>query len=277
MGGMRQDCGKIWKRLVIISAICIAFCESPRESYAGTVLRDGVRAGDRSGLRLIRPPSAGQKRFGRRKPGERNSGRSTRRQDHSWFWAEMDPGGAPDIARFDEARTLILDRRGRAGPIYSETRIARIADRWQHLVRDAARRHRLSEALMLAMITVESNGEPRARSPKGAMGLMQLIPATARRFGVSDAYDAAQNLKGGAAYLDFLLDRFRGDVVLALAGYNAGEGAVARHGGVPPFAETRDYVVRVIDALLAAETLCAAPPEGPRARCVFRRQLPPPA
>jgi len=272
---MRQDCGKIRNCLVIIGAICIAFCESTLESSAGTVLKNGVRAGDRSALRLIRPPAHGQKRFAPLHRRQRDAPRPPARQDHAWFWAAMDPRGAPDAARFAEARALVRDRRGASGPIYSEARIARVADRWQALVREAARRHRLSEALMLAMITVESNGEPRARSPKGAMGLMQLIPATARRFGVSDAYDAAQNLTGGAAYLDFLLERFRGDVVLALAGYNAGEGAVARHGGVPPYAETRDYVVRVIDALLAAEALCAAPPEGPRATCAFRRQAPP--
>ena len=80
---------------------------------------------------------------------------------------------------------------------------------------------------------------------------MQLIPATARRFNVKDAYDPSQNIAGGAAYLNWLLKEFNGDVLLALAGYNAGEGAVRKHKGVPPYKETRDYVVKVLDAIVA--------------------------
>jgi soluble lytic murein transglycosylase-like protein len=96
---------------------------------------------------------------------------------------------------------------------------------------------------------------------------MQLIPATARRFGVADSFDPAQNIEGGAAYLDWLLETFREDPILALAGYNAGEGAVEKHRGVPPYAETRDYVVKVFDALAAARALCAAPADSPRRAC----------
>ena len=95
---------------------------------------------------------------------------------------------------------------------------------------------------MKAVILAESAGRQWATSPKGAMGLMQLLPATARRFGVADPFDPAQNVAGGTRYLRWLLDRFGGDVTLALAGYNAGEGAVERHGGVPPYRETRNYV-----------------------------------
>ena len=91
---------------------------------------------------------------------------------------------------------------------------------------------------MLEVVRAESNFDPRARSHKGALGLMQLIPATARRFGVDDPLEPAQNLRGGMAYLRWLLERFDGDLRLALAGYNAGEEAVERHGGVPPYAET---------------------------------------
>jgi len=98
---------------------------------------------------------------------------------------------------------------------------------------------------------------------------MQLIPATARRFGVRDAYDPEQNIHGGAAYLAWLLEHFQEDIVLALAGYNAGEGAVRKHGGVPPYAETRNYVVRVLDALVAAEALCQRPPDTPRTACAL--------
>ena len=97
----------------------------------------------------------------------------------------------------------------------------------------------------LAVIEAESNFNPRAVSPKNAQGLMQLIPATAVRFGVENVWDPEQNLRGGMAYLRWLLDRFDGDVRLALAGYNAGEQAVHRHGGIPPYNETQDYVRRI--------------------------------
>jgi soluble lytic murein transglycosylase-like protein len=108
-----------------------------------------------------------------------------------------------------------------------------------------ARQHGLDPLLVKAVILTESAGRRRARSPKGAMGLMQLMPATARRFGVADPDDPAQNIAGGTRYLRWLLDRFGGNVTLALAGYNAGEGAVDRHGGIPPYRETRHYVRRV--------------------------------
>lgn len=106
----------------------------------------------------------------------------------------------------------------------------------------AAGRHGVDPLLVKAVILAESGGRRWATSPKGAMGLMQLMPATARRFGVADPFDPAQNVAGGTRYLRWLLDRFGGDVTLALAGYNAGEGAVERHGGVPPYRETRNYV-----------------------------------
>ncbi len=117
------------------------------------------------------------------------------------------------------------------------------------LVRDLAGEYQLDPNLVLALVEVESNFNPRAQSPKNAQGLMQLIPATAARFGVRDVWDPEQNLRGGMAYLRWLLGYFKGDLRLALAGYNAGEGAVDRHGGVPPFAETQSYVARIIGKL----------------------------
>lgn len=112
-------------------------------------------------------------------------------------------------------------------------------------VEQLAPRYGLAPELVLAVIEVESNFNPRARSPKNAQGLMQLIPETAARFGVRDVWDPVENLRGGMAYLRWLLDHFEGDVTLALAGYNAGENAVTRHGGIPPYAETRAYVRRI--------------------------------
>jgi soluble lytic murein transglycosylase-like protein len=114
------------------------------------------------------------------------------------------------------------------------------------LINTAATRYRLDPRLMIAVMRQESSFNPRAVSPKGARGLMQLMPATAARFGVRDLYDPAQNIEGGAQYLRFLLDTFNGDVELALAGYNAGENAVARYGNhIPPYRETMDYVQRI--------------------------------
>ena len=109
----------------------------------------------------------------------------------------------------------------------------------------AAERTGVEYELLKAVIAVESGFDPGAVSPKGAVGLMQLMPATARRFGVADSYDAGQNIRGGVQYLAWLLKRFNGDLTLAAAGYNAGEGAVDRYKGVPPYSETQRYVQRV--------------------------------
>lgn len=115
-----------------------------------------------------------------------------------------------------------------------------------------ARQNNLSPDLVHSVIQVESNYNPNAVSPKGAQGLMQLIPATARRFGVSDAFDPADNIQGGARYLKYLLKLYKGDESLALAAYNAGEGAVSRYGGVPPYPETQEYVAKVRQRLSAS-------------------------
>ena len=113
-------------------------------------------------------------------------------------------------------------------------------------IHELAPKFGLDPALVLEVVRMESNFNPRARSHKGALGLMQLIPSTARRFGVKDPFDPVQNLRGGMAYLSWLLERFDGDLSLTLAGYNAGEAAVEQHGGVPPYQETRTYVGTIL-------------------------------
>lgn len=128
----------------------------------------------------------------------------------------------------------------------------------------------VSPALALAVIAVESGGRPEAVSHAGAEGLMQLMPATATRFGVTDSLVADQNIVGGVKYLDWLLARFDRDPILALAGYNAGENNITAHDGVPPFAETRDYVPKVLAAYAVARDMCLTPPVLLSDGCVFR-------
>lgn len=120
--------------------------------------------------------------------------------------------------------------------------------RWVvELVSTLADWYKVDPKLVLSMIAVESNFNIQAKSQKSAMGLMQLIPATAERFNVRNAYDASQNIKGGIAYMRWLLAYYQGDLRLAVAGYNAGERAVDRYKGIPPYAETRQYVKKVLE------------------------------
>jgi len=114
------------------------------------------------------------------------------------------------------------------------------------LVESLAGRFGLEADLVLSVISAESNFDPQARSPKGACGLMQLVPVTAQRFGVQDLWNPEQNIRGGMAYLQWLLAYFEGDLELALAGYNAGEHKVRKFQGVPPYAETRAYIKRIL-------------------------------
>lgn len=135
-------------------------------------------------------------------------------------------------------------------PFFGRPRPAMNLDRdgVEKIVREAADRHRVDPALIRAVIETESRWNAGAVSRKGAAGLMQLIPGTAQRFGAHDVFNPRQNVDAGVRYLKMLLERYNGNLDLALAAYNAGEGAVDRHGGIPPFRETRNYVQRVQDA-----------------------------
>lgn len=187
-----------------------------------------------------------------------------------WFWDRVSPNIAQGEGRYVAAMAALGQApEGGAVPQPSVQRMQDIAVAHNAAILRATIGTRVSPALALAVIAVESSGQPGAVSHAGAQGLMQLIPATAERFGVADAMDPDQNIRGGVAYLDWLLNEFNGDLVLALAGYNAGEGAVRRAGGVPPIAETRDYVPRVLAAWQVARGLCATVPELPSDACVF--------
>lgn len=114
---------------------------------------------------------------------------------------------------------------------------------------DASQRHGVEAALIAAVIQAESNFNPKARSNRGAMGLMQITTPTQRYLKLKNAYDPKQNVDAGAKYLSELLERFRGDLVRAIAAYNAGPGAVSKYAGVPPYSETRKYVKKVLSFL----------------------------
>jgi soluble lytic murein transglycosylase len=139
------------------------------------------------------------------------------------------------------------------------------------LIDRIAAQHAVDPRLVRAIIRVESNFEPLAISRKGAQGLMQLMPATAGRFAVGNPFDPAENIRGGVQYLRTLLDMFPGKLTLALAAYNAGENAVLKHRGIPPYRETQDYVARVLKQLdrPGPDTLTASaasrPESGPSA------------
>ena len=139
--------------------------------------------------------------------------------------------------------------------------------RFEPLIQEHATRRSLRPELVRAVIQVESGFNPRALSPKGAMGLMQLMPATARSLGVNNPWDPAQNIRGGTDYLRLLLDEYDGNEELALAAYNAGSGAVAKYGRrVPPYRETRDYVRKVGAA-------AGEPAPGPKPKLIIYKTI----
>lgn len=137
-------------------------------------------------------------------------------------------------------------------------------------IADAAATYGVAGDLVRSVIQVESEFDQMAVSSKGAQGLMQLMPFTARRFGVADPFDARQNIFGGVQYLRVLLDLFQGDVALALAGYNAGENAVLRYRGIPPYRETRQYVQKIQGLLSSGAPLFVAARSGGGVRSAAR-------
>jgi hypothetical protein len=190
---------------------------------------------------------------------------------YAWFWDVVPPGIADVAGRFDLALSSLS--KGPDGAIVRAPRmqhLQEVADEYGAEILRATLDTRVSPALVLAVIGIESAGNSTAVSHAGAVGLMQLIPATAERFGVSDSTDPVQNIRGGVAYLDWLMDEFNSDPLMVLAAYNAGEGAVRNNGGVPPYAETRDYVPKVLAAWQVAQGLCLSPPELVTDPCVFR-------
>jgi soluble lytic murein transglycosylase-like protein len=170
---------------------------------------------------------------------------------NSKIYTYMDAQGQrhyTDVPDNNRYRLLVFSSQERtaSGDRYDMQLLAK-ASRYDAIIEQAAATAALEPNLLRAVIVVESGFNSHAVSKRGAVGLMQLMPATASRFGVSNPYDAGQNVHAGARYLKFLIDRFGHDIRLALAAYNAGEEAVERNGGqIPPFSETMAYVPRVM-------------------------------
>ena len=186
-----------------------------------------------------------------------------------WFWSVVP--SALEADRRAEIALLHLDAAPETTnlPIASLDALQTMAEQHGSAILRSTIGTEVSPALALAVIAVESAGRSDAVSHAGAQGLMQLIPATADRFGVEDPFDPDQNIDGGVAYLDWLLDNFDDDHILALAGYNAGEGAVMNNGGVPNYAETRDYVPKVLATWDRLRSLCVTVPNDLSDGCVF--------
>ncbi len=194
---------------------------------------------------------------------------------YGWFWDKVSPSQDQVDGRF--ALAIASLSQGPGGISVRAPRaqsMQNIASSYGKEILQATIGTEVSPALVLAVIGVESAGQATALSSAGAQGLMQLIPDTAKRFGVTDATDPAQNIKGGVAYLDWLMKNFDRDPLMVLAAYNAGEGAVKANSGVPPFAETRDYVPKVLAAWQVAQGLCQSPPELVTDPCVFMIMAP---
>jgi soluble lytic murein transglycosylase-like protein len=213
---------------------------------------------------IVTPPAA-------KAPSGAKPGATPEAARYGWFWNVVSPALGDRAGRFAKALAALT-----LGPDGSQVKAPRMADldgiakKFGRDILSATVGTQVSPALVLAVIGVESDGNPKAVSSHGAEGLMQLMPATAKRFKVGDAFDSAANIKGGVAYLDWLMKKFHADPLMVLAAYNAGENAVISAGGVPVKAETRDYVPKVLAAWTVAQGLCLTPPELVSDGCVFR-------
>ncbi|MGB4825959.1 MAG: lytic transglycosylase domain-containing protein [Paracoccaceae bacterium] len=193
------------------------------------------------------------------------------KSSYAWFWDKVSPGVGDASGRFPAAMAALSQ--GPAGAQVAAPRMQSmqtIAEVYGKDILGATVGTDVSPALVLAVMGIESAGRKDAVSSAGASGLMQLMPDTAKRFGVSDTTDPTQNIKGGVAYLDWLMKEFDRDPLMVLAAYNAGEGAVKANQGVPPYAETRDYVPKVLAAFQVAQGLCLTSPELVTDPCVFK-------
>jgi soluble lytic murein transglycosylase-like protein len=208
-----------WQDAIFLAAIAAAAATAPNARADYAVLRSGLR------LHITGCESAG---------------------DHVRLTVQ---GGVVEVAAGD-LMSVEPEDTFQAIPVPAPTE----ASPYSELIRAAAAKHGMDEKLITRVIAAESNFNPKAVSRKQALGLMQLLPQTAAQYSVADVFDPAQNIEGGTRYLKDLLEKYRGNLQLALAAYNAGPDMVERYGGVPPFAETRSYVKRITSQIAQAST-----------------------
>jgi len=208
-----------WRAITVLAALAAAVTGAPAARADYAVLRSGLR------LHIT---------------GYESDGDRVRLTVQGGI-VELAAGDLMSVEPEDTFQTIPVPVAAEAGP-YSE------------LIHAAAERHGLDEKLITRVIAAESNFNPKAVSRKQALGLMQLLPQTALQYSVADVLDPAQNIEGGARYLKDLLGKYRGNLQLALAAYNAGPDMVERYGGIPPFAETQSYVKRITSQLVQAGT-----------------------
>jgi len=168
---------------------------------------------------------------------------------HADIYQSMDKDGVISFTSRPKAGGKLVARdtqKPRVAPLMPSDTSPERFTRYDVHIQQAAALYQIPEELVRAVIKVESNFDPRAISTANARGLMQLVPPTAERMMVTDIFDPRQNIFGGVRYLRVLANLFNGDLELTIAGYNAGENAVIRHGGIPPYAETQDYVAKVL-------------------------------
>lgn len=192
------------------------------------------------------------------------------------------PVASADVLEFNNGKVkshIAVDYRNRPAKVDSGTTLQSIVvTQWvqppawiANLIELTAKQHDLDPLLLTAIMAQESNFNPQAVSSKGAMGLMQLMPETAAQLGVLDAFDPSQNIEAGARYFKSLLRRYNGDHALALAAYNAGTRAVDSYGGVPPYSETRDYIIRINDRYNATKPkpIVVEPPKPAPSQIIY--------
>jgi soluble lytic murein transglycosylase-like protein len=204
-------------------------------------------------------------------PAEDGTPAPAPKSNYAWYWEMIPPGLSEGSGRYTAAMSALSQGPGGAQVAAPRMQsMQTIAEVYGKDILVATVGTKVSPALVLAVMGIESAGRKDAVSSAGASGLMQLMPATAERFGVTDITDPTQNIKGGVAYLDWLMGEFDNDPLMVLAAYNAGEGAVRKNQGVPPYAETRDYVPKVLAAWQVAQGLCQSPPMVVSDPCVFK-------
>ncbi len=266
--GMYRIIGTSLLAGVLAAAPCLAETPAPFPEFSAKRVKP-PKSGSTNRINIQIAPAAQAKPKPAAKASPDVPGAPKAAGQFDWFWAKVSPEAAQSGPGRLQTAMATLAGAGAKVPAPRLQQLQNIAKTNGIDILRSTIGTQVSPALVLAVITVESAGKPDAVSGAGAQGLMQLMPDTATRFGVTDSLAPTQNILGGVKYLDWLMEEFDHDPILVLAGYNAGEGSVRKHAGVPPFPETRDYVPRVLAAFQVAKGLCKTPPELISDGCVF--------